>query len=438
MRLVTMSVLTISDLDVCLTAIFLANMGQRWLEGLMFQLGLCLVVVGFCTYSIGVLYFGPRQKTKVMKLVIAQMQAKPQDFESFVYKKNSMGKIVDKTDSTFLQPTSKNVRIELSTQLSPTDARQRSSPQTFQDLDRHNAKHRHLCQSALYHWGAGHMWQAIAVKNSWNCCNFVHGVPFVRTGRFGFMSQPSPQDLGGILNANALFSFSVGTLQLGFGAFMLYIDGFDVNTLVPLSVSTVSFVLSLCNVVFDFAATLATLDGEAQMAESIQSRVAATTASDKQDYIREKDTSIAAAVEEYNKSSRSEGALLARQKREEAAQSRYDLALNNLLRRELTELETELNAFRLKCQQSAELLKGGRIDQRENASSAPCKAIQKNLEALDKQKEKIMNSFNDSIEKLDFQNDFVKAQEQLSEAKQRQADALKLIDETKAQIYDEL
>merc|ERR1719210_133476 len=50
-------------------------------------------------------------------------------------------------------------------------------------------------------------WAVIESKNARNCAEWVHGVPFLRLARFGFFSQPSPGDLGSILNCNALYTF---------------------------------------------------------------------------------------------------------------------------------------------------------------------------------------------------------------------------------------
>merc|ERR1719284_2008673 len=95
-------------------------------------------------------------------------------------------------------------------------------------------------QQGLSNWGLFHMWTAAEVKNAKNCCERKHGVPFYRLARLGFMSDPTPKDLSGILNCNALYSFTTGTIQIVFGALLMYEEGFDFQIIVPLSISGAS------------------------------------------------------------------------------------------------------------------------------------------------------------------------------------------------------
>merc|ERR1712048_1088025 len=104
--------------------------------------------------------------------------------------------------------------------------------------------------------GCAAMWDRVEVKNSWNIAEVKHGVPFVRVARFGFQAVPTPKDLSGILNANALYSFTTGFQQLAFGILLMIQFGVDAATMIPLSISGSSFVLSMANVLCDFAGKL--------------------------------------------------------------------------------------------------------------------------------------------------------------------------------------
>jgi len=79
-----------------------------------------------------------------------------------------------------------------------------------------------------------------------------HSVPFVRLARFGWQADIPAGDFAGILNANALYSFTIGAVQLGCSVFFLC--KFDSNALLLFSIgiSTCSMVLSFVNIVCSF------------------------------------------------------------------------------------------------------------------------------------------------------------------------------------------
>ena len=51
--------------------------------------------------------------------------------------------------------------------------------------------------------------------------NIPHSTPFLRLMRFGWQPTIDPVDFAGILNANALYSFTIGTPQLGFAIWFI-------------------------------------------------------------------------------------------------------------------------------------------------------------------------------------------------------------------------
>jgi len=129
-----------------------------------------------------------------------------------------------------------------------------------------------MFRSGLAARNLNHMWAACATKNARNCIQMKHALPFLRLARFGFFAQPAPQDLGAILNSNALYTFSTGLSQIAFGCMLVFTstEPAGANVLLPLSVSSASLFLSLVNIFLDFASILAELDEETRLQENIQ------------------------------------------------------------------------------------------------------------------------------------------------------------------------
>jgi len=116
------------------------------------------------------------------------------------------------------------------------------------------------------------IWDAVEKRNAWNCLNREHGVPFWRLAKFGFHAQVNPKDLSGILNANALYTFSCGIAQMVFGIILVKDllgtpDAFQ--AMVPLPVSFISFVLSVLNVLKDFSGMLVLAENEENLTHAI-------------------------------------------------------------------------------------------------------------------------------------------------------------------------
>jgi len=63
------------------------------------------------------------------------------------------------------------------------------------------------------------------IKNAKNCTELQHSVPFLRLARFGFVAEPTPRDLGCILNASALYTFCTGIFQLVYGTIIMAVQG---------------------------------------------------------------------------------------------------------------------------------------------------------------------------------------------------------------------
>jgi hypothetical protein len=205
-----------------------------------------LIAIGLGTYFVGICVFGPRQKYKTMKIVIKLMISNPEEFKSEKVRGETVG------PSTPIEPRS-------------------SVKKTFDGLpiDEDGMK---AFQAGLHNYGLQEHWDAAKAKNSKNCVELKHGIPFLRLARFGFFSAPGPADLGGILNANALYSLCTGLSQLAFGSYIAHKHGVDALSLLPLTISFISLVLSAFNVLFDFSGILSEIDSEHRKIDDFKRR----------------------------------------------------------------------------------------------------------------------------------------------------------------------
>merc|ERR1712038_686969 len=104
----------------------------------------------------------------------------------------------------------------------------------------------------------------------------------------------TPRDLAGILNANAAYTFCLGIQQLGFGGFMATSSGWPlpIEQLIPLSISSVSLILSMCNVFLDFSQMLTEIEHEQRLANNLESDSAGDLAAEKSKLEQQRKTKI--------------------------------------------------------------------------------------------------------------------------------------------------
>lgn len=266
-RVVTNVVLWISDAEIVLTAFFMYYLVA---VGGGINLFLCFVLfVGFATYLMSAIVLAPRQKNRVGKLVRKFMQNNSGECNTRMFKEE------DGSVSRLGPGETGSVCVTLKFFVYPPGATATDCTKTFEALDIKNAEDNEDMQRGLTAWGLSAIWDAQEVKNAWNCMERKHAVPFFRLARFGFMAQPTPKDLGGILNANALFSFCCGLLQVIFGAIRCQF-GLSANVMVPLIVSSLSLIISTINVVFNFAGKLAEIECEERLTAAVMTQVETT------------------------------------------------------------------------------------------------------------------------------------------------------------------
>merc|ERR1712129_583047 len=205
------------------------------LEG-FWRFGAIIHGIGILTYAAGVLIFGPRQKWVVVKMVKEMIvrypdQAMKQDDKPLLL-----------TD--LLDPKGK-------------------SNNTFMKLKADNEDDYENCKTGLANYKLMQLWTYCEAKNAKNTTERKHGIPFFRVARFGFVSEPTPKDLACILNANTLYTVCTGTWQLVFGAIVISLLGTaNVQIIIPLGVSAISFLLTVANVFLDFGNVLSKIEGE--------------------------------------------------------------------------------------------------------------------------------------------------------------------------------
>merc|ERR1719503_56442 len=243
--------------------------------------------------------------------------------------------------------------------------RNRSVPKTFAEVEKtyhknylaflpfHGSERQQAVQEfqeGMHEWGLAAIWDACEIKNASNCVESHHGVPGLRLACFGFQSEPSPKDLAGILNANALYSATTGVVQIAFGFILVSQHGVSTNVLIPLIISGVSIVLSAFNVFLDFAGKLKTLETEKRISDKIQWTNKKMLA-DKCDKLKaDRDSKLDAIDRAYDRNYTSEeDALLQKNREKKAVNEAFALdwrtlneAVSDLLQLELTEYRDSL------------------------------------------------------------------------------------------------
>lgn len=317
-RAVTNVVLMISDLDIIFSFLFAVQVIN--LDGL-WKLGVIVHVIGVLTYFAGALYFGPRQKYRVVKMVQDMMMKYPNEFKS---------------NKGAAQTT-----VGMESRLAPNAQR---GPK-FGDLTADQEGFDQF-KTGLAEWGLIHMWNYCEIKNAKNTTEVKHGVPFLRLARFGFVAEPTPKDLGCILNANALYTFCTGTFQLVYGAIIMAMQGeVKLEIVLPLSISGVSFLLSVANVAMDFSGVLTAIEGERRLKEQVLQASDNERIAQKRRAEQRRDADLQDLESQFQ--GRAGAAdLVEKSKRKKEAMNLYQINVQDIEAQNLTLLEMELVNYR--------------------------------------------------------------------------------------------
>jgi len=316
-RAVTLCVLLASDLDVIFSVMFLTALHQSdGMENSQFFFG--AVVVGLVTYFGGIALVAPKQKFKVVSLVQEQMRNSPNEFRL---------------------PNG-----ELVTLASLVNPRDKMNKMTFDNLQG-DAEGVSQCATGMANYGLTHIWSACVIKNAKNECEWFHGIPFYRTASFGFMAEPTPRQLGGILNANALYSLCCGALQLAFGTVIMIQGNRSSLVLIPFCISAFSLVLSIFNVAFDFSALLAQIDCEQRISDKIQ-RESEKDLQKAKDELKADFEAQVRNIKRQMSSSMGSAGFVEGQKKENEALTMFQLKMKDLDDRAVETLRNELIQYR--------------------------------------------------------------------------------------------
>jgi hypothetical protein len=390
-RVATNAVLMISDLDVVFSFLF---MSELWKLGGIYRYFLFVVIVGMISYLVGVTYFGPQQKYKTMDLVLKMMDTHPNQFKP-----------------------------RHGPRLTPMSRSNKDNQYSKQFKDLESTKDGMVAfKSGLTQQDLQHLWVYVESKNARNCCEWSHGIPFLRLSAYGFFSEPSPNDLGSILNANALYTFTTGIPQIAVGVMMLSEGEPSMNSLLPLFVSTFSLVLSLINIFMDFAAVLNELNEERRIKESIQTESEAEQTV-KREELNEKtrkrleqeerrhNAEVAIIEQDVTLGGAAKRERLGRAKllrNDNVAQINRDnlLQLNDINDVIIDKLQQEIMAFRRKLQAVKQIMEGKDLYRDVKQPKGAMEKVLQRRESLQNQIDKIDAQFQKKLAELDIeQND---------------------------------
>jgi len=336
-RVVTNVVLMISDLDILFSILFAYQVSQ--LTGI-FQWGWLVHVVGLITYFAGVLYFAPMAKFKVVAMLKDMMSKHPEEFQSPQAKK-----VGGEQTGT----------VKISSHVVPGDSPPAGTP-TFSDL-KNEPEHFEVARNAMGAYNLIHTWNYCEAKNAKNTCERKHGVPFFRLARFGFVAEPSPKDLGSILNANALYTFCTGTFQLVYGLILMFaLNQFQIEVMLPLAISGVSMLLTVANVVMDFPGVLALIDGERRVKEQVLQSSESARVKAKKQAEAEREKANKTIDEKYPTMGAAD--LVDKSKAKADAMTQYQLVIQEIERDNLNLLSMELGNYRTRVKRLQQVDRG--------------------------------------------------------------------------------
>jgi len=366
-RAVTLSVLLVSDLDVIFSVMFLTTLHQSDdMENSQFFFW--VVVVGLVTYSCGIAFVVPKQKFKVVTLLQEQMRNSPNEFRL--------------PDGDL---------VTLASRVMPKD---RINTMTFDQLQG-DAEGVSQCATGLANYGLTHIWNACVIKNAKNECEWCHGIPFYRTASFGFLAEPTPRQLGGILNANALYSLCCGALQLAFGTVIMIQGNTSSLVLIPFCISAFSLVLSIFNVAFDFSALLAQIDCEQRMSDKIQRESEKELLKAKEELRADFEAQVRDIKRQM--SSMGSAGFVEGQKKENEAMTMFQLKMKDLDDRNVETLRNELIQYRRRVESIRAAMTGKQVSVDAENGGGAIDEYRESAAVLEQQKQEINKMASDAM-----------------------------------------
>jgi hypothetical protein len=252
MRLIANAVLMISDLDVLFTLLALVT----YLQQGSFVIPVVLLVFG------GVYCLGCYKATRRQQLYEYVNDKKYRSSDDIVVFEYEDGKQLPK----FRSNAAIAGFLELPANQWYTNTRDPQEKQEKVDQMKRG-------QQAVRQWQGEYA--NLDDSQQGNTMKLQHSIPFYRLACFGWQGDLGPMDLAGVLNANALYSFTIGTPALILSVWTLFSsNGRPVQERIIFGISAligfISFVLSLVNILQDYTKKLKDLLRKEQILETRQ------------------------------------------------------------------------------------------------------------------------------------------------------------------------
>lgn len=332
-RFVTVMVLMISDLDVIFSFLFMINVFN--FHPFLGRFFLIVIIVGLLTYMAAILYFGPKNKFRTVKVVRQMMVNCRDQFE------------IPGQRGVYLDANSLVIRG------------QRTPAPKYKDLEL-TQEGCDAFKAGLCSYELSTIWAFAQANNAKNVCEVKHGLPFLRLANFGFMAAPSASDLAGILNANSAYTFCTGVTQLAMGVYMMTTMEWPIplEYFLPFVISSVSLVLSLCNVFLDFSQILTEIGIEQKILDDMESDSKSYLETEKIKLRQDRDEKVNKAKEDFEKTKKTKLDSEHLDSIVDAAEAAFDIELSKLLTLSCTRLETELRNHRQRMERIKAAKKG--------------------------------------------------------------------------------
>jgi len=216
--------------------------------------------------------------------------------------------------------------------------------------------------------------------------------------------------LGGILNANAAYTFSTGIFQMLIGVVLLAKErNFSLFVILPLSISFCSLLLTAANIGLDFAGILNEVEAENRLKDTIQDRNASRMTSQKNRLKQEHDARMSKLEAEYQ-NQRGPVAQQEKQERRAAEFNSYTMDVAQIDDEAAEELRLEIYAYQRRLQMTKDAAKGtlkpGKVEIRNGLQEYESRVspLQKQLEKMDSDRQQRLDLVDASLDAKEYES----------------------------------
>merc|ERR1719330_900731 len=136
------------------------NLWHHWRDQIYYTIALGIIGAGFVTYLIGICYFAPQQKLKVMDIVLSRMQSDPQEFESELFREKAPGQYISAREAYHHNQNLPKVQLTLETPVHPVNPQAGVRNRKIGELDRWDLEDQEKFKMGLSAWGLAYKWEA--------------------------------------------------------------------------------------------------------------------------------------------------------------------------------------------------------------------------------------------------------------------------------------